>query len=138
MRTTRNARLRVEHLENRLALSTYHVSTTGSDQNAGSSDQAAWRTLQYAADHVKAGDTVVVRAGTYTGFDLRTDGTETQQIKFLADSGVVINTRNARTADGINLEGADWVTISGFEVSGISRAGIRSVLNSHVGRLPKE
>jgi Ca2+-binding RTX toxin-like protein len=132
MRTTRTARPRIESLEARLALSTYYVATTGSDQNAGSTDQAAWRTLQYAADHVQAGDTVVVRAGTYTGFDLTTSGSATQQIKFLADSGTVINARNATTPDGINLEGASWVTISGFEVAGIDRAGIRSVTNSHV------
>ncbi len=114
-----------------MVLSTYYVATTGNNLNAGG-NLAPWATLQYAADHVQAGDTVVVRAGTYTGFNLTTDGTSLLPIKFLADSGVVINARNAVTNDGINLEGADWVTISGFEVSGIGRAGIRSVTNSHV------
>ena len=36
------------------------------------------------------------------------------------------------TADGINLEGADYVTIDGFTVVGMPRTGIRSVLNHHV------
>jgi len=131
MRTSNHVRPSLEPLEDRLALSTYYVSTAGNDGNAGG-DTSPWRTLQAAADRVRAGDTVVVRAGTYVGFDLRTDGTASQRIQFLADSGVVINTRNSRTNDGINLEGADYVTIQGFEVANIGRAGIRSVLNQHV------
>ena len=37
-----------------------------------------------------------------------------------------------RTPDGINLEGADYVTIEGFSVVGMPRTGIRSVLNHDV------
>ena len=55
-------------------LSTFYVAPTGNDGNAGGSG-TPWRTLQHAADTVRAGDTVIVRAGQYTGFDLRTDGT---------------------------------------------------------------
>src|SRR3954464_12258061 len=112
MRKPLRARPCLELLEARVVLSTYYVSTAGSDQNAGA-DTAPWRTLQAAADRVQAGDTVVVRAGTYSGFDLWTGGTASQPIQFLADHGVVINAPNARTADGINLEGADFVTIAG-------------------------
>lgn len=129
MRTSVQPRL--EALEERLVLSTYHVATTGSNGNAGS-DATPWLTLQYAADRVQAGDTVIVHAGTYTGFDLRTDGTAAARIVFQAEDGVVINARNSKTNDGINLEGADYVTIDGFEVKNIGRAGIRSVLNQHV------
>src|SRR5688572_4392438 len=113
MRSLRRARPCLEPLEDRLVLSTFYVANTGSNQNAGT-DQAPWLTLQHAANRVQAGDTVVVRAGTYTGFDLRTDGTADLPIRFLADAGVVINVRNAITNDGINLEGADYVTIAGF------------------------
>ena len=63
-----------ERLEQRLVLATYHVSTAGSDSNTGSID-APWATLQRAADVVDPGDTVLVNAGTYSGFDLRRDGT---------------------------------------------------------------
>ena len=91
-----------------------------------------WQTLQYAADHVGAGDTVIVHAGTYAGFDFRTDGTAQQRITFHADPGAIINQQNSNTADGINLEGADYVTIEGFKVVGVPRAGIRSVVNHDV------
>src|SRR5262245_40222009 len=112
MRTSPRARPHLEALEVREVLSTYYVATTGSNNNAGTTD-APWLTLQHAANQVRAGDTVIVRAGTYVGFDLRTDGTAAAPIQFLAEAGVVINARNALTPDGINLEGADWVTIQG-------------------------
>lgn len=126
-------RLQIEPLEDRMLLATYYVAPTGSNGNSGLSDSAAWATLQHAADRVVAGDTVIVRAGTYVGFDLRgKDGTLNQRIQFRADDGVVINQRNNRTNDGINIEGVDYVTIRGFTVLGIGRAGIRSVDNTGV------
>jgi parallel beta-helix repeat protein len=120
-----------ERFEERLALATYYVASLGSDTQAGSAD-APWATLQKAADTVNPGDTVVARAGTYSGFDLRRDGTALNRIVFSAEPGVIVNSRNLRTPDGINLEGADYVTIEGFTVSSVPRAGIRSVTNDGV------
>lgn len=127
----RTRRLRLETLESRLALATLYVSPLGSDANDGST-AAPWLTLQKAANSVNAGDTVIVRAGNYTGFHLTRDGTAAGRITFQAESGVAIVQRNATTPDGINLEGADYVTIEGFTVNGMPRAGIRSVTNHHV------
>jgi parallel beta-helix repeat protein len=111
----------------------YFVSPSGDNGNSGSSS-APWRTLQYAADSVHAGDRVVVRAGTYTqGFYLSTTGTQALPIQFVAEPNVLITGRNPTTNDGINLEGASWVTIDGFAVSGTTlRAGVRTVLADHV------
>ena len=72
------------------------------------------------------------RAGNYTGFYLDRDGTATGRITFKADPGVTINQRNATTADGINLEGADYITIDGFNVIGMPRTGIRAVTDHDV------
>ena len=44
---------------------TYYVSTTGSNTNDGLTTTTAWRNIQYAANHVVAGDTVQVLGGTY-------------------------------------------------------------------------
>jgi hypothetical protein len=115
---------------------TYYVATNGSDTPGGGTSAAPWRTLQYAANRVLAGDTVIVRAGDYAGFYLETDGTASAPITFTAEPGARITSRNPTTADGINLEGADYIIVQGFVVDNtggtITRAGFRSVTNTHV------
>ena len=114
------------------ALRTFYVDPGGSNAAAGTA-LAPWLTLQHAANTVQAGDVVIVRAGHYAGFDLRTDGTSLNPIEFRAEPGVVIDTPNPVTPNhGINLEGASWIIIQGFTVTGMPRAGIRAVLNQHV------
>jgi hypothetical protein len=118
---------------------TYYVDDDGSNGNDGSSAHP-WQTLQYAADRVAAGDTVVVRAGTYAGFvtgwDSALSGTAGNPVTFRAEAGVTITGRNARTADAINLEGSSYMVIDGFAIlnpsGNITRAGVRSVENHHV------
>lgn len=127
-------RLWLESLDARDLPSTYYVSPVGSDSSAGSLT-APWKTLQKAANAVVAGDQVVVRAGNYTGFNLTADGTAAARITFAADPGVFITAPNPAGPqagrDGINVEGADYVTIEGFNVNGMSRAGIRVVTNTN-------
>ena len=112
----------------------YFVAPTGNDGASGAA-VAPWQTLQKAATAVVDGDTVVVRSGTYAGFTLTTSGTVGAPITFLADPGTIIASKNTTTADGINLQGANYVTLDGFTVSnggGITRAGIRTAGNHHV------
>ena len=127
-------RLWLESLDARDLPSTYYVSPVGSDSAAGSL-AAPWKTLQRAANAVAAGDQVVVRAGTYAGFNLTADGTAASRITFSADPGVFITAPNPSGPqagrDGINVEGADYVTVEGFNISGMSRAGIRVVTNTN-------
>ena len=86
-------------------LRTLYVAPTGSDSAAGGAI-TPWRTLQHAANVVRAGDQVIVRAGHYAGFNLETSGTAVNPILFSADPGVVVDTPGpVRTLDGINLEG---------------------------------
>ena len=55
-------------------------------------------------------------------------GTAAAPIEFFAEPGVLINQPNpVRTDHGINLENASHVVIDGFEVTGMNRAGVRSV-----------
>jgi hypothetical protein len=78
---------------------TRHVAPSGSDAANGSS-AAPWLTLQHAADSVRAGDTIIVSAGAYKGFQLGWDnpqnGTPANPILFRAEPGVIINDRNVR------------------------------------------
>jgi parallel beta-helix repeat protein len=106
----------------------------GNDGNPGTSEQP-WATLQHAADTVVAGDTVVVRPGSYVGFMLQSSGAPGAPITFSGLPGAVINERNDTTPDGINLE--NWgdggagaihhIVIEGLSVTGTDRAGIRFV-----------
>jgi parallel beta-helix repeat protein len=112
---------------------TYYVAPDGTDAGPGTK-AAPWKALQRAADAARAGDTVVVRAGRYAGFVLGYDGphggTASRRITFRAEPGAVINARNRRTPDGINLENGRYVTLDGFTVTNaggsITRAGIRA------------
>src|SRR5262245_45675937 len=112
-------------------LRTFYVDPAGNDSAAGAIT-SPWRTLQKAANTVRAGDLVIVRVGHYAGLYLTTSGTATDPITFRGDPGAIVDTQNPTTQDGINLEGASYVVIEGFTVTGVPRAGIRSVLNHHV------
>ena len=115
---------------------TYYVSPTGSNSAAGSS-AAPWQTLQKAVDTVVAGDTVIVRAGNYAGFNMTRDGTAAARITLSGEPGATVNSRGPAPLSGaMNLEGASYVTIEGFNVThstyGATQANIRSVGNTGV------
>jgi parallel beta-helix repeat protein len=123
-----------EPLESRRLLAVYYVDINGSDSGDGSL-AGPWRSLQWAALHVAAGDTVNVHAGDYNGFILGWDfpqsGAPGAPITFHADSGVTINARNPKTADGIDFEGSSYIVIDGFNIipsatEDVWRAGIRA------------
>lgn len=106
----------------------YHVDASHGDDTSPGSADAPWRSLQHAADRVQPGDTIRVRAGTYTGLYLETSGTTTQPITITAAPGTVITKPNPTTKrDGINLELVSHVTIEGFTIRDMPRAGIRAV-----------
>ena len=48
-----------------LSATTYYVATNGSNSNNGTTTSTPWLTLQYGIDHVKAGDILYIRGGTY-------------------------------------------------------------------------
>jgi parallel beta-helix repeat protein len=101
-------------LEARTLLSTYYVSPSGNDAAAGTSS-APWRTLQRAANAAIAGDTVNVRPGNYTGFNLVNSGTASSRIVFHAEPGAIIDVPiTIGNTFGINGSGKQYITIEGF------------------------
>ena len=130
-----------EAVESRVLLSTYFVSAAlGLDSNPGTSDSAAFKTLQKAANTARAGDTVYVRAGTYTaGMNLygHSGGRAGSPVSFLADPGAIITRAatsgvNASMA-AINIENTSWIVVQGFTINDVNqttnRAGIRVALS---------
>jgi hypothetical protein len=113
----------------------YFVSNAGNNNYTGLSSDKAFLTLQKTTEVVKAGDSVFVSDGNYSGFDLRdVFGTATKPIVYkAAGQNVVINLKGPRRDDGINIEGCDYIVIDGFTVKEITGAGngIRFVLANH-------
>lgn len=90
---------------------TYYVRTDGNNANTGLANTAggAWRTIDYAADHVTAGDLVRVQAGTYV--EVATpgvNGTLGSPITLLAD-GVV-------TTCGFSFVAKSYIRVIGFTI----------------------
>lgn len=111
----------------------FWVSPRGTDVAERGARTRPWATLQFAADHVRAGDTVHVVDGNYSGFDLRHGGDPDAAVRFTAEGkNVMIVRRNAITPDGINVEGASHVVLDGFVVEKMPRSGVRAVVGSHI------
>jgi len=105
-----------------LVSGTFFVSNQGSNAHNGSQKEP-WQTLQYAADQVQAGDTVLVENGTYSGFSLSTAGDSLHPIMFKAKGNQVVVDR-ANQQDNIELFLAHFVIIDGFTITHAQRAGI--------------
>ena len=119
---------------------TYYVATTGSDSNNGSST-TPWATLQHAVETVSAGDTILVRAGTYAGCRIRNSGTSSAPKTLSRDAGatVVINTPGPQNSHsslieieaGTGNDVTDWI-IDGFEVANSPHHGIDIRITSRI------
>lgn len=108
---------------------TYYVAPTGNDADPGTIDRP-WRTLAKAATSLAAGDTVLVRGGTYReAVTLRASGTTGAPITLAAYPGEIATldgTGLVVVADGgvLHIDGASNVTVRGLRVVNSSGAGI--------------
>jgi len=108
---------------------TYYVSTAGSDTNSGLAG-SPWATLQKAVNTVVAGDTVIVRSGTYTGFRITDKGgtpaapiTLQSETKGAANVNVVGSVMHGSMMEFESTYGAGigyWI-IDGFSVDGTAQ-----------------
>lgn len=89
------------------AASTYYVSTTGDDTTGTGSISNPWRTIQKAADTMVAGDTCIIRGGTYREtVTLSKSGTSTSPLTFQAYDGETVTVSGADPVTG-------WTNYSG-------------------------
>jgi len=112
---------------------TYYVAPGGNDNNNGSSG-SPWATIQNFGNFATAGDTLIVRAGSYAGAIFGWDGpnqglysqisgTAAKPIVIEADpnaapGAVIINGRNAHQPNALDFEpGCDYVNIIGFTIT---------------------
>jgi PKD repeat protein len=84
-----------------------------SDSNPGT-EALPWKTINKANRYLSAGDSVYIKAGTYTnGIAPVRSGTESQRISFRAyGSDIVTITGGAYT--GVDLDGVSYITVQGI------------------------
>lgn len=96
-------------------MSTYYVSTTGSDSNDGSSE-SPWLTINKAKNTVAAGDTIQIGPGTFYEYILWTGaptGTAENPIMFIGS--VDVNGVPTTIVDGSSdISGVTWESASGL------------------------
>jgi parallel beta-helix repeat protein len=88
-------------------------------------------TISSAAAKVEAGQTVQVASGTYReSVSIQRPGTAAAPIAFVAARGARVTLQSR--ADGFDVVGTRWVTISGFRVVNTSGYGIAVSNSSHI------
>lgn len=114
---------------NTLHSANYYVSTSGNNNNDGTSPLRSFRSIQRACPILMAGDTLFVLGGHYQGFNHLdyNSGTSQKPIVYMALGDEVIIDTGFYRSNGINIEGNDYIHIIGFRVKGMQREGIRAV-----------
>jgi hypothetical protein len=92
----------------------------GNDTSAGASEAQAWKTLAKANQTLVAGDTVFIKAGTYTTFiSPKNSGTPSQPIGYMN-----YNTDRVTISDtvyGIYLSGKSYIVVQGIAMRHLDR-----------------
>ena len=93
-----------------------YVATNGSDTTGDGTQSKPWRTIQKAANNVDPGETVLVRAGTYSeSVVMERSGTASNYITFMPyQSEQVILNGNGTRSNLITIEDTNYIRIKGF------------------------
>lgn len=122
--------------------STYYIATDGNDTTGDGSSGNEWLTIQKGADNVSAGDTVVVRDGTYTDYAggaqviVSASGNTSNWITFKAENkwGAILDGLSNTVDFGFNVL-SSYIRIEDFEMQGFKFRGVHcnsGVSNHHV------
>lgn len=117
---------------------TYYIATTGNDTTGTGTSGNPWATLHYGAAQLSAGDTLIVKNGTYTGTpdagithphmaQITKSGTAENWITIKAETqwGAVLDGENNTVHFGIIFStGAQYIRIEDFEIKGYKYGGI--------------
>ncbi len=111
----------------------FYVATTGNDSNPGT-PAAPWRTVQHAADTVRAGGTVNVRGGVYEELvTIRASGNATDgYITFRSYPGetAILEAEHITPSDRqgvVTIHNQSYVRVEGFEIRNFRTAEHRLV-----------
>ncbi len=115
---------------------TYYVATDGNNENAGTQD-APFATINKALAMVEAGDTVMVRGGTYNLTErIWTEATGTADARIVLqaypDETPVLDCSNTEHDSSCLSAAGQYMDIVGFEVRNAQRTGISVWGGSHI------
>ncbi len=105
-----------------------YVAESGNDNNSGTADKP-FRTIQAALDKVKAGQTIYVKKGTYTGINyFASSGTEGKYITLRNYPGEKPFLTADKQGAILNTSGNDYIIIEGLEIGGFSAPIAQGIL----------
>lgn len=104
----------------------FHVAVTGDDRRSGASAAGAWRTISHAASQVRAGDTVLIHAGTYEEFVL---------VRASGDAGAPITFR-AAPGETVWMEGSNRFRSTAFRLAAKYHVHIDGIRFRHFRYVP--
>lgn len=114
---------------------TWYVSPAGNDSASGGAG-SPWATLQKAAAAARAGDTVLIDDGAYTGIlSPASSGSAGLPIVFQAlhPGGPVLDGGTGPSnRDAVFITYTDWIVIDGLSINHAYRAGVRVDNSNHV------
>ena len=113
-------------------MTTYYVSTTGSNSGNGSA-ASPFLTISKAMWNLSAGDEVVVAPGTYNEMvRISASGTANNYITVRSEvPGAAKIVAPSTQPYGVHIQG-DYVKLEGFDISGAKQAGVTANLTHHV------
>lgn len=82
-----------------------------------------YSTIQSAADATSPGDSVIVSAGQYRGFDVTRSGSVGSPVTYLALGAVTLAPGSPANDDGVRLEDVHDIVLDGFTVLGAAMSG---------------
>lgn len=116
----------------RLTAADYFVDTANpnaSDNNPGTAAQP-WKTINKPNQVLAAGDTVYIKAGTYTTFVAPTrSGTSVAPITYRNYSNDLVTVQN--TTYGVHLDGKSWITVQGITFTNLDAMMILENSSNH-------
>lgn len=121
---------------------TYYIATDGEDLETNGSIDSPWREIQYGVDRLDAGDTLIVKAGTYNKAVLFSgaddSGTSDSFITLKGLSGAIID-GTGLTPSGIQgligIHNASYIKIENFELANFRTAPGEIITDTPIGIL---
>lgn len=123
----RGNRLRLEVLEDRLALSTYYVAVDGNNNNSGLSPTQAFATIQHGLDTaVNPGDIVSVEGGTYkeqATFSSKGNSLHSITLSNYDGQSVILNGSGLTNSDtALDIDDASYAIVTGLTIENVQNS----------------